>query len=59
MDIKNTFQKDIPLIVDGGNMNGTSSTIIDVSKRTFRILRNGSYLINFDAISRGYPPLIY
>ena len=59
MDIKNTFQKDIPLIVDGGNMNGTSSTIIDVSKRPFRILRNGSYLINFDAISRGYPPLIY
>lgn len=49
-DIKNTFQKDIPLIVDGGDMKGTSSTIIDVSKRPFRALRNGSYLINFDAI---------
>ena len=48
--IKNAFQKDVPLIVDGGDIKGESSTIIDVSKRPFKVLRKGSYLINFDTI---------
>ena len=48
--IKNTFEKAVPLIVDGGDLKGMSSTILDVSKRPFKILRSGSYIINFDAI---------
>ena len=48
--IKNAFQDKVPLIVDGKDIKGTSSTILDASKRPFKVLRHGTYNINFDAI---------
>ena len=50
--IKKTFEKDVSLIVDAGDIKGKSSTILDVSERPFKVLRLGSYQINFDAISQ-------
>lgn len=50
--IKKTFEKDVSLIVDAGDIKGKSSTILDVSERPFKVLRLGSYPINFDAISQ-------
>jgi sua5/yciO/yrdC/ywlC family protein len=52
--IKNTFQKDIPLMVDGGDMKEKSSTILNASEKPFRILRKGNYSINFDATLQEY-----
>lgn len=48
--IKDTFQKDISVIVDGGNIKKVASTILDVSKRPFEVLRQGSYFVNFDTM---------
>ena len=50
--IKKIFEKDVSLIVDAGDIKGKSSTILDVSERPFKVLRIGSYPINFDAISQ-------
>lgn len=50
--IKKEFQKDVSLIVDAGNIKGISSTIVDASKRPFKVLRSGSYTVNLDAISQ-------
>lgn len=52
--IKSVFQKDVSLIVDAGDIKRVSSTIVDASKKPFSILRQGSYTINFDAISQGH-----
>ncbi|MGP1437987.1 MAG: L-threonylcarbamoyladenylate synthase [Treponema sp.] len=49
-DIKYNFQQEVSLIVNDGDIKGESSTILDASKRPFKILRQGSYIINFDAI---------
>lgn len=48
--IKKAFQKDVSLIVNAGSIKGETSTIFDASERPFKVLRHGSYDINFDAI---------
>ncbi len=44
-NIKEAFYSDVSLIVDGGNLTSTSSTILDATKRPFSIIRQGSYIL--------------
>jgi len=43
--LKTTFEESVDLIVDGGRLAGTSSTILDARERPFKVLRQGSYKV--------------
>lgn len=40
------FGDEVDLIIDGGNINGDASTIIDLSSLPYRVLRQGSLFVN-------------
>lgn len=43
-ELEETFASSIPLIVDGGELTGNASTIVDASSKPFRVIREGSYI---------------
>ena len=50
--LEKTFNKDVPLIVDGGIITGSSSTILDTTCKPFKILRKGNYVFSKEILEK-------